>query len=354
MDDPQISSQADPDLNKEIDFLKERLDRQELLIIESERRLVPSILNFIKAAYRNQPKGKLWAATKALLFSFFPSGNASGGSGVFALIMTLAALYFAYWANVIGTHSNEIGIQSNALANHQVKLEEATRRGSISSEVTAILDQINNYQISQPNSRDLPSTIIARIQTATQIMLPYEQPMIESGGKPPYYSPERSQLLLTLANLHLSNYRSILDDADFSYSFVSNFNLRNATTTGKAKFHHCQWKDAKLTQDTLINSHFDNSSIVGGKVSYSSFSGSDFFGAKLQNLSIEESLFQSCNFKLAVLVGIKVSDYNTFVGSNFEGAFVDDDFKSDVLDPLGIRSGSYIVIDPKVLKSLKN
>jgi uncharacterized protein YjbI with pentapeptide repeats len=321
-----------------------------MLTIVSERRPVPALMQLRKywPNRKTTEKEEFNHALQAFGWTMFSLVFLGGGSGGFlTLVVAAVTVYLAYTANGIATSSNGIATQSNDLIERQIAVEDAARRANVSNELTAILDQINTYQIGQPNSRELPSTIVARIQAASQVMLPYTIPALDPSQEPAFYSPERSQLLLALANLQLSDYRPILERADFSFSIVSNLRLVGATAIGGAEFSFCQLRNAELGTDTIVNSMFRFARLEDGKVFKCNFSGSNFSSSTLRNINVSASRFNYCDFRGANLVGISLNKDDiateTFAGSKFEGATVDAAFFRDVLAPLGVSPDQIII-----------
>ena len=311
-----------------------------LLTIVSERRTVPAIMQ-LRRYWRNRKtteKKEFENAVQAFWWTMvaliFPGG---GSGGVLTLIIAAATIY-------LGIRSNQIATQSNALADRQIAVEDAARRAAEHAEVTAILDQINSYQINEPNSPTLPSTIVARIQAVTHAMRPYMQPSDSLQKFPLFYSPERSQLLSVLTNLGLTDYGPIIEHADFSYSYVYRLGLLHITAIPGARFGHCKFEEVNFAHDTLVRSDFSSTEIKRSSFYQSNFAGSNFTSATWENVLISTTQFSYCDFGGATLRNVFVDDFNAFQGANFQGATVDSDFFRSVIMELEIPHEKIFVV----------
>lgn len=308
---------------------KEIVELRQLTIV-SERRLIPAIMQ-LRRYWPNRKtteKEEYEKALKALLMTLLPTILWGGGGGGFlTIVIAIATIYLGY-------RSNQIGNQSNTLLDRQIAVEEDARRATLYAEITAIFDQINNFQISEPKSRTLPSSITSRIQAVSHAMLPYWQQSPSQIKEK--YSPERSHLLYVLADLRLTDYRPIFENSDFSYSIVNKFELFDATAKVGAKFRNCKFEGATFVRDTILRSDFSLTTIEGGRILTSNFSGTDFSSAVMENVLISCTQFKYCDFRAATLKGVLIDHFDAFQGSNFEGATVDSSFYTNVILPLRI------------------
>jgi hypothetical protein len=326
--------------------IQKELDELRLLTIVSERRAVPAFLQLRKywpnrkSTQKEEYKKAVEAFTWTALSLIFPGG---GSGGFLTVLIAVATIY-------LGMRSNQLQKQSNSLVDRQILVEDASRRATISAELTAILDQINDYQIVHPESKTMPSTIVARIMTATKAMHAYEQPGNELPHFPQIYSPERSQLLSVLANLHLSDYRPILEGSDFSHSVVPELRMDGATAILGGRFSNCWFDEATFSRDTLVRADFSHSRIQASQFFHSDFSGSDFSSAVFRKVRIKSSQFTYCNFNQAMILGVVVDDPESFKEASFIGAQVDQNFFDEVLKPLQVDEKSVHIIRAKQLR----
>jgi uncharacterized protein YjbI with pentapeptide repeats len=378
----------------ELDAIQATVEEQRLLIIRSERRMITAFTNFF---FRYRPKkkglkpGESQAAFEAFLWSLSPVGGGGGGTGLLTIILTILTLHLTCESNDLSDKSNHLSERSNQLIDRQIAIEDAARRATISAELTAILDQINDYQIDHPGSRTLPSTIISRISSATYFMSPYDQPKSIAPDFPGKCSPERGQLLVVLASLNLSDYRSIMEKSNFSYAVIYQTTISSFDTKGKSVLKNCVFEHAYFLEDTMprtdfsagwmLNtqfetSYFANSVLDSVQISQSEFSrsnfdisnfrgailqrvsfknstsckGCDFNGAKLIDISIDSlSSFKGSNFTRALIINVRPTSHLAFEEANFHGAFVDEQFFNSVLVPLNIPKEDVHIIPIEAL-----
>lgn len=333
----------------DLDFedIRRRLEDQRLFIIRSERRLVPALVNFF---YRYAPwkkdlkPGESKASFEALGWSIFSVGGGGGGAGILMVVLTIITIN-------LSRKSNQISEQTNKLLDRQVSIEEASRRAIISAEVSAILDQINHHQLEEKSSKELPSTIVARIAAASQMMYPYSQPDVgEDNGLPKEYSPERTQLLLSLLQLKLSSWGKLLRTSDFSHVVIVNQQFSDVVSKSpyfSANFASSTFEDLAFKYDTLVFANFSKAKMRNVSFYNCHFGGSEFSGSRIENCRVTSSNFRHCNFRAATIKSINIDSLqHSFDGACFDNATVDSAFYTTVLQPIGYPPSRLRMITP--------
>lgn len=270
---------------------------------------------------------RMWKAIKSFVGS-------RSTHALLEIVIAFAACIFAY-------NSNKISKTSNNLMDRQILIEDATRQAAASAEVSAILDQINNYQTSNYSTKSLPSTILARIAAATQTIRPYRQPQSSMDNLcDTIQSPERGHLLAALVNMGLTEFQYIFKRSDFSYAVIHNTIFSDVTCLDASKFHNVCFQDISMERDTLPFADFSSSSLTGLKIKSCYFNYADFSGASLEHLEITSSNFQNADFRNCTIRNIDVDGNSEFLNARFSGAIVDSAFYEAIIKPLGDSSNA--------------
>jgi len=145
----------------------------------------------------------------------------------------------------------------NKNTTQQSQLIESGRRANLIFELSSILNSIGEETLKDKNLSD---NLIGRIIALSKSLKPYRY--LDDSGKltEKILSPERAQLLISIANSKLSKETldRIFKDADFSYSDLTNANLA-----------YTYLKGANLKNSYVMNTDF----------SYSDIQETDFRGA---------------------------------------------------------------------------
>lgn len=315
-DPPQNPPPVDPAT------LQERLDDFEVQLIEREYRLVPVVREFLNYALlrkgkpKTEPEKGKWiakrnAAVRALVFSRFRGGGAVG-SGLFMLILTGVGVYLTFVATRIARDANQ-------LLNIQVSVEEATRQATISSELTALLDQINEHQLQLGDSVPLNSSLRGRIIAASKMMQPYKLPLPRVDS----LSPERGRLLLALLEMQRTGTASLISQCDFSYTYCNGLVFRMGIDLQGGTFTGSKMRNTIWTNCDFINCVFLDTDMTGATFKNCTFVLSDFRGAKFVRTSFESCEFSGCDVRGGKILSPKVFGTNSIELCDFAGASTD-------------------------------
>jgi len=237
--------------------------------------------------------------------------------------------------NGLITQQNELVTQQNKRLDQQTYLQEADRRSSLVFLFSNIMDAIDRElkdDYDRDGIRNLSPQLTGRIIALSERLTPYRY-LDGDSLTAKAYSPERGQLLISL---HLSDLDSFTMRTIFSQSNFSSANLRFAN---------------------LKNAYLPNGNLSGANLEYSDMSNADLSGTQLRNVNLISANLEGANLSDATLInsdlesvyfkGVKLQGVSTS-GTNFNYAVVEREFfkklrqESEVINSMGVRSGSHI------------
>lgn len=277
--------------------------------------------------------------------------------------------------NILLGQQNTLLERQNDKIDYQINLEESTRRSSLVFLMGNIMDKIDEELKDAFNvdskTRRLSPQLIGRIVALSQSLKPYRFLDTNADTLTKPYSPERSQLLLSLVNSELDQvtYKEIFSRATFAYADLSNANLSFMTLSG-ANFTEVDFRGANLSDTDFTNSNLSFAYVQGVKLFHSDFSNANLFGANFsdakvsdifiglglgsdplvdfRNASLRNANFSNVNFggtKITTVFGVELLPSDRFpvyanfhnadlAGANFSNAnLTGADLSQDVLEP---------------------
>lgn len=289
-----------------------RIGELEARVIEQDHRPFSVFYSFFYVRPR-LPKDDVRrsAATKALIWLFLsPKNVVTAGISIIAIL----GILLAYQANTLLS-------AQNARFDTQNQLAEASRRSALIFELTSINERIDKIRDDRPIKNDdnvaLPPSLIGRIVALSRSFRPYF--FVATPGdnvrafRPPFFadseivtpeephesapwlttllqdsidhgesdvelvsrplSPERGQLLVTLANANISNFGNFAErQADFRYS-----DLRGITIT------NFDLSDLDLQFSDFSGANLFDSVFFGADLSYAVFDGASMLGVQFDD-----------------------------------------------------------------------
>lgn len=318
-----------------------RLLELEAKLIEQDHRLVP-VLHYFFAKRRALPKDdpRREASLRAVLWRILsPQTVATAGIGVASVF----GLVLAYQANSLLS-------QQNAKIDVQNQLAEAARRSSLIVELTSINERIDSYREKNADEVKLPKSLRGRIVALSKSLRPYQYISYQSDDLSSFgspfegasrstnpsnvslveraLSPERGQLLLTLASASISNFDQLIaDGVDFRYADLRGVTLRQANLN-KADLQFSDFRGSNFfathfAGSDLTQTRFEGASLIGVNFSAEEFGTTrldkaSFRGARLNNANFEGASLSNADFSDSLLFGAKFGTEP--VNANFEGA----------------------------------
>lgn len=320
---------------------EERLLELETKLIEQDHRLVP-VLHYYFTKRRLLPMDdpRRDASLRAVLWRLLsPQTVATVGIGVASLF----GLVLAYQANhLLSQQNSKIDVQN--------QLAEASRRASLIVELTSINERIDSYRKENTDDVTLPKSLIGRIVALSKSLRPYQYISyqtddLSSFGSPfqgshqsdnsnnvnlveRALSPERGQLLLTLANANINNFNDLIDGGvDFRYSDLRGVTLRSAKLI-KADLQFADFRGANLFKmqfsgSDLEQARFDGASLLGVNFGTENsdttrLSKSSFRGARLNSANFVGAALSDADFSNSLLFNARFS--SEIISANFDGA----------------------------------
>ncbi|MFV0565465.1 MAG: pentapeptide repeat-containing protein [Flavobacteriaceae bacterium] len=211
--------------------------------------------------------------------------------GVFTLL-------FALFPSALLLHQNFLLKQQNKKIQDQTHLAEASRRSAQMFIMGEVLSDINT-ELNQRTT--LSDVLVGRIISLSHAMKPYryivDNELIE---KP--ISPERGQLLITLAKSNLNKsffVDNILQQADFTQAELTNTRLPNTTL-----------RDVNLTRANVANSDLENTDLSFATLTNTDFTNVDFTDAILKRADFTNANLTDANLRFAVVEGANFTNTN--------------------------------------------
>lgn len=318
-----------------------RLLELEAKLVEQDHRLVPVLHYFFtkrRALPRDDPRRD--ASMRALLWRLLsPQTAATVGIGV-ASVMGLVLAYQA----------NSLLSQQNAKIDVQNQLAEAARRSSLIVELTSINERIDAYRAKAADDVTLPKSLVGRIVALSKSLRPYQYISYQSddlssfgsplAGSPRAadagpvnlleraLSPERGQLLLTLASANIRNFGDLITEGiDFRYADLRGVTLRSVKLINAdlqfSDFRGANFFATQFSSSDLTLARFDGASLIG--VNFGAVAGgttrldqASFRGARLNRANFMGASLSKADFSNSLLFQAKFEA--EVVDADFEGA----------------------------------
>lgn len=318
-----------------------RMLELEAKLVEQDHRLIPVLHYFFtrrRALPQDDPRRD--ASLRALLWRLLsPQTAATVGIGV-ASVLGLALAYQA----------NSLLSQQNARIDVQNQLAEAARRSALIVELTSINERIDAYRARAADEVTLPKSLVGRIVALSKSLRPYQYISYQSddlssfgspfAGSPRAaeagqvqlveraLSPERGQLLLTLASANIRNFGDLITEGiDFRYADLRGVTLR-AVKLINAELQYSDFRGAnfyatQFSSSDLTSARFDGASLIG--VNFGAVAGgatrldqASFRGARLNRANFLGASLTKADFSNSLLLQAKFEP--EVIDADFEGA----------------------------------
>lgn len=213
-------------------------------------------------------------------------------------LLSLVLLLFSLLPSLISLY---ILIKQNKLIETQNSLVEASRKSAYGFQLSNIFDAIDKQ------GSDISNNLIGRIVGISHSLKPYK--ILESEGElsKKLYSPERTQLLLFIANsnINLEDKRRIFKAADFSYCDLRNMNLSNRYLVGinlsNSNLENTNLAKSNLNGSRLINANLKNANISNGYARNTDFTNANLQNTRIRYTELNDSKLINTNLEKAVL-----------------------------------------------------
>ncbi|GAB5476338.1 MAG: hypothetical protein Mars2KO_44370 [Maribacter sp.] len=263
--------------------------------------------------------------------------------GIFGLIIAILPTIFLIIQTIyLGKQNQKIDKQNELINNQnsrlqqQTYLQEADRRSSLVFLSGSIMDLMDQELKDTTNeNRELSDQLIGRIVSLSRSFKPYRY--LENDSLTKIVSPERGQLLINLTNSNLDSvtYRKIFDDADFSYTELSDIVLEDinfySISMPFSTLKNVEFKACKFEYPNFNYSHLDD-------ISFTDFTMAkqlNFQESFINSLSLNNTLVDYLNLDLSFISSlilvenavIRFSAYESFINnlnieSNIFGSFL--------------------------------
>ncbi|MGH1385062.1 pentapeptide repeat-containing protein [Kordia sp.] len=259
--------------------------------------------------------------------------------GIFAVIIAiLPTLFLIIQTIYLGKQNDKIDKQNELITNQNTRLEqqtylqEAGRRSSLVFLTNNVLDKMDDELKKTKNKdRNLSDQLIGRIVALSKSLKPYKY--LENDSLSMTVSPERGQLLvnLTKAKLGEETYVKIFEDADFSFSELSdmtfediNFGDINLSNSffDSIIFSKCNFNESNFSSCTFDKTYFrlclgyylnfDNSYAINLGFNFSFIEFIDLSSSLVTQLSFHNSF--SIKFTFEQSMGSNHVIDNSFIG----------------------------------------
>lgn len=192
--------------------------------------------------------------------------------------------------------------QQNKKLSEQFELEATTRKSNALILINNLLEQIEDELKKHPQ-RMLSDEMIERIATLNYSFTPYQYFDGEKFSKKKW-SPERGQLLLSLAKMKIDS--SSFSQIKMKTSFLG-ADLKNANLSG-ADLSHSDLREANLDQANLAGSNFNNAILEKASLQKVNLSEATLNKANLKNSSMQWAEFQAAELTGAFFNGANLSN----------------------------------------------
>lgn len=310
----------------------------EAKLLEQEHRPIHLALNYVrrKKKWPDEDDPRRKAAQKAIFLRLFfsPAVLTAGGGGLIALL----TLFFLSRQNTIIEKQNELLTEQNKKIEIQANLEEAGRRNNLVLLMDNILQQVGE-ELRNPENKDsiISEPLIARIAALSQGLQPYkfldyklrDRNGNDSLGLTQEYSPERGQLLVSLANSPIGkkSWEKIKKKSEFRYSYLAGVDLSHTdlsslnlayvdlsnadltfTNLSRVSFFYSKLRNVNMSESRARSIYIRNSDMSYSYIVRANFDLAEFTSCDLTGIHLDQSVFSSFNFGY----------------SNFEGAYLKD------------------------------
>lgn len=252
---------------------------------------------------------------------------------MFRLFISVFAGLGAFYGTILVVKQNQLLEKQNKKIDVQINLEEANRRSSLIFLMSNIMDKVDEELKETTNTnRELSEQTISRIISLSQAFKPYRYYQNDTLINEPL-SPERGQLLITLANMKLDTNtalkiftKSNFSQADLAKNKIENVNLRGVNL-----------EDANLTHTSFKNSNLSNSLLRGANLYQAYLVNTNFTNANLLAADLRNAYLNYANLKGANFMGVDMS------GVDLDGANV-------LMTNLALTKLSYVSLTTRQLK----
>ncbi|MEZ5007668.1 MAG: pentapeptide repeat-containing protein [Chitinophagales bacterium] len=294
--------------------------------------------------------------------------------GVVTLFLAiLPTLILLFQTNIL-LRQNKILAQQNVRLDQQTNLAEATRRGTVTLEMSNIMDQIDDEMNSIGTIRNATKT---RVITHVQSLKPYK--FLENDELTERaLSPERAQLFLYLLTSKLSDDDKLdifkntkFADADLQGAYLNFLDAAEArlpyARLDEAELLGSDWDGVELQNASLKNAHVEGSNFISGDMSHLLANNSAWFQVNLSNTDLlnanfSKSLFNNVSFKNCnwedvnmqdvVLSSISFSGKQDISKANWDKALVDNDQWLQELQTKKVEGANKMIEQYKIGKSV--
>lgn len=232
-------------------------------------------------------------------------------------ILTLLLALGGIAGTILLLQQNELLKAQNKKIDVQVYLEEASRRSSLIELFSNIMDKVDDELKDSTNvEQKLPKRLIGRIASLSQSFKPYRYLVGDSLKLSPLSSPERGQVLLSLANsnLHELSYQELYSSTTFERAYLENAIM---------------WSPM-LMNARIKHGFFANTVFRQGNLSFCTMNYSDLTNAEFLRCNMNQIVFEKAN-----LTNVKFFDTNlkhaVFVEAEMKGVDFDE---SDLTDAI--------------------
>ena len=249
---------------------------------------------------------------------------------------------------------NELIEKQNEHIDQQTYLQEADRRSALVFRMDNTWNEVDRElktDVARPRIRDLSPELITRIVTLCEMLRPYRylQGGVLSSSE---LSPERGQVLITLANSNLDTFtlKAIFDKANFRFSDLVGVNFRNAFLKGasldhaalnqslfsKANLSEANLAKAKLLQADFTGAVLERTDFSNAELKQATFYNARLWRADFSRSNLRQARFTDADLREATFSGARLQGAN-FEGARMEGAIVGPDW-DEVLTRTGADS----------------
>jgi len=234
---------------------------------------------------------------------------------------------------------NELIEKQNEHIDQQTYLQEADRRSALVFRMDNTWNEVDRElktDVGRPRIRDLSPELITRIVTLCEMLRPYRylQGGVLSASE---LSPERGQVLITLANSNLDTFtlKAIFEKGNFRFSDLVGVNFRNAFLKGaaldhaalnqslfsKANLAEANLSKAKLLQADFTGAMLERTDFSDAELKQATFYNARLWRANFSKANLRQARFTSADLREATLNGARLQGAN-FEGAKLEGAIV--------------------------------
>ena len=237
--------------------------------------------------------------------------------------------------------------QTIALQDNQIKTLEQHKLsillGNLLSDVRGELNQNQGIELS--------SSTIDNIVDLSQLFEPY---YVATNDSDLSLSPERGQLLLSLAKMNIGDesFSKIKKNANFTYADLRKVNLSNVDLSS-AVLSHASFEEAELTNSIFIGARLDRACFTKANARNSNFSGAELEHAILSWANLSNSVLDSSILNSANLTNSDLSKANVercvFNETLLDSTYVVDNwfFTLDSLKNVGLENVTEKYIEQK-------